>query len=313
MPQMIKSNINKKKKFLLSCVFLLLLVYSVQGVMYHFFSKKQSDVFANRKKPLVIAHQGGELLAPADTLAAFEKAHRLNVDVLELDIHMTKDGHLVTIHDDTVDRTTNGKGRVDELSLKELQRLDAGYRFKDLKGEYSFRGKGVYIPTLDEVFSKYGKDHYFNIEIKDAYPLKGKSQIEHKLWQLIQKHKLEKKVVVTSFEDDIVDRFIEESKGETGIGASLAEVAQFVILNQLWLDGLYRPSAHVIQIPIEYSGMNLKDKSLIDAAHRLNMQVHYWTIDDKKTMKELIQLGADGIITNRPDLLKEVVSEMKLK
>ncbi|RAV09225.1 glycerophosphodiester phosphodiesterase [Paenibacillus contaminans] len=288
-------------------------VLIVHTFMYYVFVPKQPDVFQALQKPLNIAHQGGELLAPSNTMAAFDIAHSLGVDVLETDIHMTKDGRLVTIHDATVDRTTDGKGRVDSFTLEELQKLDAGYTFEDLKGEKSYRGKGAYIPELDELFAKYGKEHYFNIEIKDTYPKTGESQIERKLWELIEKYGLEKKVIVNSFDNGIVKRFNEFAGNKVAIGAGKSEVVKFVLAHKALLPGFYRPGAQVLQIPTENSGFNLKTRSLIEGAHRLNMQVHYWTIDDKAEMKELIELGADGIMTNRPDLLKEVIQEMGLK
>lgn len=290
---------------------LIALVYAVNAVLYYAFPASKETVFPDASIPMNIAHQGGELLAPTNTLASFGVADSLKVAVMELDIHMTKDGQLVVIHDNTVNRTTNGKGRVDSFTLADLQKLDAGYTFKDLNGQESFRGKGVYIPTLKEVFEKYADRYYFNIEIKDSYPKDGPSQIESKLWEMLKQYHLEKKVIVTSFNDEVIDRFEQSTGGTVALGAGKKEVTQFVILNKLFLSGFYRPHASVLQIPVSSSGINLKDRRLIEQAHRLNMQVHYWTIDDKQTMEELLDLGADGIITNRPDLLKEVLEARK--
>jgi glycerophosphoryl diester phosphodiesterase len=120
-------------------------------------------------------------------------------------------------------------------------------------------------------------------------------------------------VIINSFDDDIIRSFKQISHRQVALGASRAEVKRFVILSKLHLSGFYRPQANVLEIPVENSGVNLRDKHLIETAHRFNMQVYYWTIDDKKTMRELLNLGADGILTNRPDLLKEVVEEQKKK
>jgi len=300
------------KTILMIFLLLIILFIVVHSVMYFLFVPKQPTVYPDLagKRPLIIAHQGGELLAPSNTMAAFDLAYSLGADVLETDIHMTKDGHLVTIHDATVDRTTNGTGRVDQYTLEELQKLDAGYHFKDLEGNYSYRGKGVYIPTLEELFAKYGDKSYFNVEIKDSYPKDGESQIEKKLWELIQKYHLEKKVVVSAFNNELLQKFNSYAKGAVALGAGRSEVTKFVVLHKAFLPGFYRPQAQAIQIPTEDSGINLKSKGLIKAAHRLNMIVQYWTIDDKETMRELIELGADGIMTNRPDLLHELLEEM---
>src|SRR5207302_463560 len=124
----------------------------------------------------------------------------------DIDVHMTRDGHLVGIHDSTVDRTTNDHGRVDSYTLADLQKLDAGYRFQDLQGEYSYRGKGVRIPALEEVFSAYAGKYYLHFEVKDVYPKDGPSQIEEKLWKLISDYSMEKKVIVSSFQQSIVRR-----------------------------------------------------------------------------------------------------------
>ncbi len=267
-------------------------------------------IFPELRRPLLIAHQGGELLAPTNTMAAFAVADAIGVDFLDIDVHMTRDGYLVGIHDSTVDRTTDGHGRVDAFTLAELQKLDAGYRFRDWQGKYSYRGKGVRIPALEEVFSTYGEKYYLHFEIKDVYPRGGPSRIEEKLWELIRRYRMERRVIVASFQQAIVDRFYQLSGGQVVMGAGRAEVTQFVLTHTLRLTGLHRRRSHVLEIPVRSSGFNLKDRRLIDSIHRLGMEVYYWTIDDVPTMKELITLGADGLFTNRPDVLKEVIREM---
>jgi glycerophosphoryl diester phosphodiesterase len=266
------------------------------------------SIFPALKTPYLLAHQGGEHLAPTNTMAAFAVADSIGVDFLDMDVHMTGDGHLVAIHDSTVDRTTNGHGRVDTYTLAELQTLDAGYHFQDLQGNYSYRGKGVRIPALEEVFSTYATKYHLHFEIKDAYPKGEAPQIEAKLWALIQKYAMEKKTIVGAFQQKIVDRFQQLSAGQVMVGAGTTEVAQFVLAHKLRLPALYRRRSHILEIPLHSHGINLKDHSLIEQAHRLGMQVYYWTIDDQPTMQELIELGADGIFTNRPDLLKDVIS-----
>lgn len=293
---------------------LLLIGALVHTALYVVFPRKQHPVFPELKRPLLLAHQGGELLAPTNTMAAFDMAHTIGgSDFLDIDVHMTKDGHLVGIHDETVDRTTNGHGRVDSFTLAELQELDAGYWFQDLQGQYSYRGKGVQIAALEEVFSKYADSFYLHFEIKDTYPRGGPSQIEEKLWTLVQKYHMEKKVIVASFQQDIVDRFNRLAGGQVVMGAGKAEITQFVLAHKAGLPGFYRRKSHVLEIPTSSSGFNLKDRRLINGAHRLGMEVYYWTIDDKAEMKELLEMGADGLFTNRPDLLKELLIEMGLR
>jgi len=275
---------------------------------------KDARIFPELKRPLMLTHQGGELLAPCNTMAAFDRADEIGgSDFFDMDIHMTKDGHLVGIHDETVDRTTNGHGRVDSYTLEELQQLDAGYNFQDLAGNYSYRGKGVRIPTVEELFSKYADKYYLHFEIKDTYPKNGPSQIEEKLWALIRKYHMEKRVIVASFEQEIMKRFNQLTGGQVVTGASRAEIKQFVLAHKLNLPALYRRKSHVLEIPPTRSGFNLKDRKLIEGAHRLGMEVYYWTIDDLAEMKELLELGADGLFTNRPDLFKTLREEMGLR
>jgi glycerophosphoryl diester phosphodiesterase len=265
--------------------------------------------FFQSDRPLVIAHQGGELLAPSNTLIAFKQAVDLGVDVLEFDIHITKDGHLVTIHDPTVDRTTNGSGKVEDIPLKDLQRLDAGYHFEDLNGQLSYRGKGAYIPSLEEVFQSFPKMRMV-IEIKDDNPTERISEISEKLWTLIQKYQKQDEVVVASFDQDIVNQFREVSDGKVALSAGRDEIKKFILFKKLFLANLYQPKADVFQLPTKESIFNLAKPSIMKEADRRNVSIQYWTIDDKETMKSLIEDGADGIITNRPDLLLELLDEM---
>jgi glycerophosphoryl diester phosphodiesterase len=199
---------------------------------------------------------------------------------------------------------------VDDFTLADLQKLDAGYNFKDLNGEYSYRGKGVYIPSLEELFQRYG-DMRLNIEIKDAYPINGESQIERKLWELIQKYHMEDKVLVVSFDQELVKRFDQFAKGRVALAGGKSEITKFVLFHKLFLNGLYHPQVDAVQIPTKESILDLTDAKLINGAHKRNMFVHYWTIDDEQTMRYLLDRGADGIITNRPDILMNVIKDYK--
>ncbi|WP_409303405.1 glycerophosphodiester phosphodiesterase [Peribacillus sp. SCS-155] len=282
--------------------FLLCNLYPVQKV-------NQKKFFQNGR-PLVIAHQGGELLAPSNTMAAFQNAADLGVDVLETDIHITKDGHLVAIHDPSVDRTTNGTGKVSDFTLEEIQTLDAGYHFKDLQGQYSYRGKGVYIPTVEEMFREF-PDMRIEIEIKDDNPPKRIEEMASKLWDLIEEYHMEHKVLIASFDQDILRTFEKYSKGKTAMVAGKQEVTRFVIFHKIFLPNLYSPDVDAFQVPTEESIFDLTDGNLIRGAHRRGLQMHYWTIDDPKTMEKLLKSGADGILTNRPDLLLELMNKTK--
>lgn len=299
---------SKKKRFIiLMMAIAFLFVFSIIG---YWLPVKKADppLFLQKEngRPLVIAHQGGKHLAPGNTIEAFQNAVDLGVDVIETDIHITKDGHLVTIHDPTVDATTDGHGYVKDYTLKELQRLDAAYDFQDLNGEYSFRGKHVYVPTLEEVFQRF-PNIKVNIEIKDDNPHDRIEEIVQKLMKLIEEYDMEDKVLIASFDQNIINLFDSYSNGRVATQGGKQEAKKFVILHKLFLRNLYKSNVDAFQLPLQEGNLDLTQPLLIKGAHRIGLYVHYWTVNDKETMEELVRRGADGIITDRPDLLIEVL------
>lgn len=264
------------------------------------------QAYFDHDRPLIIAHQGGEHLAPSGTLEAFKNAAQLGVDVIEFDIHMTKDGHLVSIHDPTVDRTTNGTGKINDMTLDEVQSLDAGDYFVDLDGEHSYRNQGVYIPTVEESLEAVPNMRW-NIEIKDSNDPALYKEISNKLWEIVQEYELEDRVLIASFDHDIIDMVHKASEGEALVSGGRGEITKFVIIHKLLLNGLYRSDIQAIQIPTSEGKVNLKDKKIIKGAKQKAIDVHYWTINDQETMKELLNLGANGIITDRPDLMIDLL------
>ncbi|TMW73359.1 glycerophosphodiester phosphodiesterase [Alteribacter natronophilus] len=267
--------------------------------------RETKPFFEGLDRPAVIAHQGGEHLAPSNTLEAFENADRLGVDVIEFDVHVTSDGVPVAIHDSTVDRTTDGSGKVNDLTLEDIQSLDAGYYFRDLEGEHSFRDQGVIIPSVEEIFQAFGHMK-MNIELKATNDRDRYEELVQSVWELIAEYGMENNVLVASFEQDLIDSF-QELSGGAAVSGGRQEVTRFVVFHKLFLNSLYTPQVDAVQIPVEESIFNLADRSLIRGAHQRGMDVHYWTINDQETMQKLIDLGADGIITDRPDLLLELL------
>ncbi|MDQ0254869.1 glycerophosphoryl diester phosphodiesterase [Evansella vedderi] len=301
----------RKKKVLQRVGIILGFILLVWTAIYLFpVSERPVKPFFEREgdRPLVIAHQGGEHLAPSNTMVAFEMARDMGVDVIEFDIHKTKDGHLVAIHDNTVDRTTDGTGRVNDLTLEEIKALDAADYFQDLNGEYSFRGQGITIPTVEEIFEEFS-DMKMVIEVKKTNDPELYMSMTENLWSLIQEYGLEDQILIASFDQNINDKFTEISNGRLAVSGGRQEVTKFVIFHKLFLNSLYRPKVDAVQIPTEESIFNLKDSNLLRGAARRGMEVHYWTINDEETMRELIELGADGIITDRPDLMLKILDE----
>lgn len=261
--------------------------------------------FLKTVMPLNIAHRGGRGISPEHTILAYKKALQVGADVLELDVHSTKDGEIVIIHDPTVDRTTDGKGKVNELTLSEIKRLDAGYRFAIKRGdkeEYPFREKGLTIPTLREVFNQFPNQR-INIEIKQFEP-----QIEDALFRIIKEMGMTDNVLVVSESHEAIKRFRKISKGAIATGASVSEVRRFVIFMRLRIMPLYMPFADVFQIPEYHGNYHLLTEEFIEKAHKKNIKIHVWTINEKKDMERFIELDVDGIMTDYPDLLGEVIA-----
>lgn len=255
---------------------------------------------------LVIAHQGGNLLRPDNTMLAFEHAATLGVDVLEMDIHGSADGELVVMHDETVDRTTDGSGRIQDLTLAQIKSLDAAYRWHSDDGaSFPYRGQGVTVPTLEEVFIAF-PDIRINIEIKQAEP-----SIAEPFCALIRAHSRSDTVLVASFHQSAIEQF-RTACPEVATSMVQAEIQTYFILNQLFLSGLFQPPAEAFQVP-QYFDLPVLGRThvtsdrFIHNAQRLNINVHVWTVNEPSEMQQLIAAGVDGIITDRPDLLLEVL------
>jgi glycerophosphoryl diester phosphodiesterase len=187
---------------------LLLAIVMVAAVAYAVFAalarpRPPHPFFEGLEQPIVFAHQGGDFLWPSNTIYAFDRARDLGANVLELDLHSSSDGRLVVIHDDTVDRTTDGSGRVNSMTVAELQGLDAGFEWSPERlGEaFPYRGMGLEIPTLDEVLTAF-PDNRLNLEIKQDDP-----SIAGLLCQRIREYGREQSVLVGSFHDEALREF----------------------------------------------------------------------------------------------------------
>jgi glycerophosphoryl diester phosphodiesterase len=220
----------------------------------------------------------------------------MGVDVLELDIRSTSDGTLVVMHDAAVDRTTDGRGRVNELTLEAVKKLDAGYLFSpDGKG-FPFRGKKITVPTLREIFEAL-PEMTFNIEPKQHTP-----SIVKPLCALLRERKMVSKVIVGSFNQTTIDDFRRECP-ETATSASPSEVSKFLALSKTGLGDSYSPPMQALQVPENLGGLQVVSKEFVETAHRRNLKVHVWTINETAAMQRLIEMGVDGIMTDYPDKL----------
>jgi glycerophosphoryl diester phosphodiesterase len=267
----------------------------------------QSVYYQGVRHPLLIAHQGGDGIRPGDTLVAFEHAVQIGADVLEMDAHITKDGQIVLMHDEKVDRTTDGTGLIEDLTLEELKQLDAAYKWSNDDGKtFPYRGQGILVPTLEELFEKFPNMRYV-IEIKLT-----QNPIDRPLCDLIRETNMQDKVVIASFHDEAMRQF-RATCPEVATSASRGEVTKFVLLDKIFLSGLIIPPYESIQPPYDpQESMNIPimTRRFIREAHAKNIAVEPWTVDDPELMKQYIEWGVDGIMTDRPDLLVEVLRKM---
>ena len=264
--------------------------------------------YDNVSRPLVIAHQGGDGVWPGDTMYAFEKSVEIGADVLEMDAHITKDDQIILMHDETVDATTDGTGLIEDLTLAELKQLDAAYTWSNDDGKsFPQRGKGIQVPALEEVFQKFSQMRYV-IEIKLT-----ENPIDKPLCDLIRQYNMQDKVMVASFHDEAMQNF-RETCPEIATSASRGEVTAFVLLGKVFLSGFIAPQYESIQPPYDpQESMNIPimTERFIREAHAKNIRVEPWTVDDPELMRQYIEWGVDGIITDRPDLMIEVLNAME--
>ena len=253
-------------------------------------------------RPVNIAHRGGKCIAPENTIVGFREGLKAGADVLELEVHLTADRHLVVIHDDRVDRTTDGSGLIREMTLREVKRLDAGYKFPSQGGKtYPYRGQGVVVPTLEEVYQDF-PDVPMNVEIKEAQP-----GIEQALWQVIEEADAAERTLVVSGKMSIIRRFREVSGGRVTTGASIREMAAFELLTRLRLSRLLRPSYQALQVPEKYGGIQIVTSGFVRTAHQLDLRIDVWTINTEPDMRRVLASGVDGIMTDRPDILAQLL------
>lgn len=265
--------------------------------------------YGDVKRPLVIAHQGGDGLWPGDTLYAYEHAVQIGADVLEMDAHLTKDGQIVLMHDEKVDRTTDGTGLIEDMTLDQLKKLDAAYQWSADGKSFPYRGQGIQVPTLAELFQQFPRLRYV-IEIKLT-----ENPIDAPLCDLIRKNKMQDKVVIASFHDEAMQRF-RKTCPEVATSAARGEVTKFVLLGKVFLSGLIAPQYQSIQPPYdpaESMNIPIMTERFIKQAHAKHLAVEPWTVDDPKLMKQYITWGVDGIMTDRPDLMVQVLRESGFK
>ncbi len=295
--------------------------------------------------PLLIAHGGGNREFPDNTLEAFYNAYSVDPRVMmETDVSITKDGVVILSHDTTLDRKTNVTGAIADWNYSDLiaERVDFGYtnptdendclsgerrHFTTDDGVEKFptdveypegiipRDETVFLATTLEELIVAFPDNRINVEIKQPGELGLKALKE--VLRLLEVHDAFDRVVLASFHEELYDEYMRlQAAGEVPdcfmYSPANDGATKFVVLQLLGLDLFFGDEMCVFQLPTEEKGINLANERLVKAAHRHNLAVHYWTIDNAEDMRYLIDIGADGIMTNYPHLLKEIYDSARV-
>ena len=259
-------------------------------------------LFLEGAHPLAFAHRGGGKLWPENTMVAFQGAVQMGCRYLETDLRTTKDGVMVTIHDETLERVSDGSGPVNALTLDELKRLDAGYHFSPNGGRsFPFRGKGVTVPTLAEVMQAF-PDICLNLDMKQKEP-----SLVEALATFIEERGAHDRILVGCFHDRMLKRFRQRTGGRVATSAGGWEARLFWLASRLGLTRFIRPAYDALQVPARQGLVSVVDRRFVQAAHRLGIQVHVWTVDESEEMQRLLNLGVDGLMSDRLDLLLAVL------
>ncbi len=217
---------------------------------------------------LTFAHRGGAACWPENTLEAFRGGLSAGCRWIETDVHTTRDGHVVCLHDHTLERTTNGRGRVWEYTLDQLRRFDAGHRFSPDGRSYPFRGRGLTVPTLDEVLAL-DPGVRVNLEIKQAEP-----DMLATLWRYIDERGLHDRVLVASERDDLIRGFRNLARGRVATSAGKREILGFWLAVRARMVDWPAIEYEALQVPVRHAGLQVVDAAFVAAAHRRGVQVH---------------------------------------
>ena len=256
--------------------------------------------FLSARPPVAIAHRGGGEVAPENTVEACEAAVELGYRYLETDAHVTRDGVVVAFHDARLDGLTDRSGAIAALSIAEVEAADAGHVFGG--PDFPFRGRGVAVPRLEALLLRWPEVR-FNIDPKDdacVEPLVG----------LVERLGAWDRVNFGSFSDARLRRIRALGRGRacTSMGPGAVAVARAGSL----VGRMPRLGAQCVQVPLRSGSVPIVTPGFVRAAHRAGLHVHVWTVDDEETMRRLLDLGVDGVMTDRPRVLAEVFGERAL-
>lgn len=255
--------------------------------------------YLSREHPIRLAHRGSRILWPENTHHAFDGAVNLGYRYIETDIRVTRDGVVVVFHDETLDRITNGAGRVSDWDWDDLKHLDAAYNFSPDGESFPLRGQGITIPRLDDTFSTFA-DTNFNIDLKSKNAEWAVADVVVRMGRLDS-------VLIGGFIDTRTARFRRITKGRVATSAGSSGAMAMYAASRVGRSSNRKVDAY--QLPYDMKGAAI-DRKLIDAIHAVDAHIHLWTVDDPQDMRRFLDLGVDGIVTDRPDLLNNAIKEM---
>jgi glycerophosphoryl diester phosphodiesterase len=259
--------------------------------------------FFDPPRPRVIAHRGASGDFPENTVLAFAAARDFGAPYIELDVHMTRDGHVVVAHDDHLKRVGDADGLIREMTLADLSRVDAAYNFMPSTNaavEFPFRGRGILVPDLEEVFAAC-PDQRFVVEIKQTSP-----SLVDALIGVFDQAGMRRRVLVASEHQAPIDEF-RAAAPDIPTNFPTDEVAAFLM--SLPPDAPpFAPRGRAMQIPPEHGSWKMVTPETVAAAHRIGVEMHIWTINEEAEMRTLLALGVDGIITNFPARLLKLLA-----
>jgi glycerophosphoryl diester phosphodiesterase len=251
---------------------------------------------------VAIAHRGGSRLRPENTLAAFDHAMTLGVDGLECDVHVSRDGDVVVIHDATLDRTTDATGPVSARSADELRQVDAGFRFGEAEG-FPYRGRQIFVPTLKELLERHAS-------VPVIVEMKGDDvELARRTVAVVRQAKADGRVILAGFSQVVLDE-ARRLAPDVPTSASSEEARTAIGRARFYLPVPVTP-ARVFQVPFRLKGKDVFGRSFVDRAARRGLPVHAWIVDDPRDMTRLLEIGVTGLISDRPDLAVSLTRDVR--
>ncbi len=255
--------------------------------------------------PRVVAHRGDSAHFPENTLLAFESANAMKVDVIETDVHLSKDGHIVIWHDPTLDRNTNGSGRIEDHTLEELKSFDAGYTFTTDGGKtFPFRGKDVRLCTLKEALTACPTQR-FNIDLKSK-----ENAIVDAFISLIYELQAKDRVIAASFHLSNL-KLLRQKAPDIQTSITTLEVLPLLLRQKLHVlsQRQTKNSSVIFQIPVQQWGIKVVTPSFVSTMHKRGCIIQVWTINEEDEMRRLFKMGVDSVMTDKPNLAIKVATE----